>query len=682
MQSSHDVLLQVIDAVPQLVAWKDRALRYEGCNARFAEAVGLLRPNQIIGLREIDMPWGDQDGQLEEADRRVIETGESQQHMLHQEHMLDGRLAWIGTNRVPLTDDDGNVQGVLILHADVTERIEEQQALRRGEAILSAAGFIAELLLRATSWQECIGRVLTMLGESADVGRVHSYQLITRADGVACARLVNDWTASGVTKREIMGDIPIEAFGFVRWQQLAAERQAIVALVSDLPKSERAWFESVGVQSVAAVPILVRDQLWGILGLDDMTRQRVWTMPELDALKVVAANFGAAIEREVTQESLLQSQKLESVGLLAGGIAHDFNNLLLGMLGRTTLALKMMTPDHPARVHVEKAADSAERAADLTQQLLAYAGKGRIEMQPLDVNRLIRDNVSLLGTILPAHVAVDLRLAPALPPVNADRGQLQQIVMNLVINAGEAMERQDRGRLIIETTVATKQAGLHWEGPDELPPGRYITLSVSDTGSGIEKDALGYIFEPYFTTKMHGSGLGLAATLGIIRTHGGSIQVQSTPAAGSRFVVWLPVLKGIMLEELPARNVIGYSNRSGAILVIDDEDDVRNAVIDLLALGGWQVFEAATGVMGVELYQQHKDEIDLVLLDMRMPGMNGKETLHQLHSFDPHVKVVLTSGYGEREALTRFGHTPHLSFLQKPYRLETLFDMINWAISQ
>ncbi|MCO5192364.1 MAG: response regulator [Anaerolineae bacterium] len=682
MQLPHEVLLQVIEAVPQLVAWKDRSLRYEGCNARFAVALGLLRPNQIIGLREVDMPWGDRDGALEEADRRVIETGEPQHHRVHRERMLDGHLAWLGTNRVPLLDDDGSVRGVLILHADITERIEEQQALRRGESILSAVGFIAELLLRANSWKECIGQVLSMLGESADVGRVYSHQLITRADGVACARLVDDWYAPGVVRREVMGDIPIEAFGFLRWQQLAADRQAIVAQVSDLPESERAWFESVGVQSVAALPIFVRDKLWGILGLDNAAHRRVWTTPELDALKVISANLGAAIEREATQASLLQSQKLESIGLLAGGIAHDFNNLLLGTLGRTTLALKLMAPDHPARNHVEKAADSAERAADLTQQLLAYAGKGRIEMLPLDMNRLIRDNVALLETVLPDHVTVDLRLAPDLPAIVGDRGQLQQIIMNLVINAGEAMERQKQGSLLIETMIAEKQAGSLWDGPDELPPGRYVALYVADTGSGIEKGVVEHIFEPYFTTKMHGSGLGLAAALGIIKGHGGGIQVQSTPAEGSRFAVWLPALQGIKPVVMSAVKVVESNQLGGTILVIDDEDVVRHAVIDLLTLGGWQVLEAATGMQGIALYRQYRDIIKLVLLDMRMPGLSGVETLRQLQSFDPQVKVVLTSGYGEREALTRFGHTPHLSFLQKPYRLETLFDTINRAITQ
>jgi CheY-like chemotaxis protein len=282
---------------------------------------------------------------------------------------------------------------------------------------------------------------------------------------------------------------------------------------------------------------------------------------------------------------------------------------------------------------------------------------------------------------LPDHVQVDLQLTPDLPPVNADRGQLQQVLMNLVINAGEAMTGQMHGRLTIETNIAAREpdnGGLLL--PDGLPQGDYISFEVRDTGKGIDEATLSHIFEPYFTTKVEGSGLGLAATAGIIKAHGGDIRVHAVVGVGSRFTVWLPALHVPLPMKKPLPISAETDENHGFILVIDDEDAVRNAVVDLLTLGGWNVLEAADGALGIALYRQRRDAIAVVLLDMRMPGMNGAETLRQLYTVNPNIKVVLTSGYGEREVLSHFDNTTHLTFLQKPYRLETLLDTISRVI--
>lgn len=391
------------------------------------------------------------------------------------------------------------------------------------------------------------------------------------------------------------------------------------------------------------------------------------------------------IVRDITDErhaeqAALQTQKLESIGLLAGGIAHDFNNLLTGMLGQNSLALAKLPPDSPARRHLERAVVSAKRAADLTRQLLAYAGKGQFLVEPIDLNQLVHEGTGLLETVLPKQAVLTLDLMPSLPTVEADRGQIQQVLMNLVINASEALGGQ-AGTVKIRTYVRWVTNEMHSNDhvlPEAIVPGRYVCLEVQDTGRGMDMAEQRRIFDPYYSTKGQGRGLGLSATLGIIRSYHGYLVLNSVQGVGTRFQIYWPAGQVInpVLETAVDRTV----PHEGTILIIDDEESVRQAAGEILGLFGYDVLTAADGLSGIDLYQQRQDAVDLVLLDMHMPIMNGTETFASLRRIQPTVSVLFSSGFTELSA-SEILQGDRVDFLQKPYDVDKLITKVQQMLA-
>lgn len=395
------------------------------------------------------------------------------------------------------------------------------------------------------------------------------------------------------------------------------------------------------------------------------------------------------ILRDVTDEKLQkerwhQAQKLESLGVLAGGIAHDFNNLLTGMLAQSSLAKFKLGRGLPALEHIDKTVTAAERAADLTRQLLAYAGKGKFQINALDLNQVLRETAGLIEAALPNRATLQLQLTDPLPLIEADHGQLQQIVMNLVINAAEALHENGgyvRLATKVEPVTTAHHANPYLDTP--LPPGDYVALQVADNGCGMEQETLKRIFDPFFSTKVQGHGLGLAATLGIIRTHHGSIQVETQLGGGTTFTVLFPA---VALPPVASCNdaqpvMLAYTPKQ-QILVIDDEPTVREAVTDILQIDGWQICAASSGAEGIESFRQHHNEIGLILLDMKMPGLSGAETFQGLRAIDPSLKVILSSGYHETEMHHFLGEAGIIAFLQKPYDSTLLRQAVQDALRQ
>ncbi len=383
-------------------------------------------------------------------------------------------------------------------------------------------------------------------------------------------------------------------------------------------------------------------------------------------------------ERKRTEEALRLAKKTESLGVLAGGVAHDFNNLLVAMLGQTALALAKLPPESTAREPIEKAVSAAQRAADLTRQLLAYSGRGHFAVQPLRLNALIEENLRLLEVAVPKHVRLATELAAELPLIRADAGQMQQVLMNLIINAAEAIGSRP-GTVTVRTCVndVTPTCRHVWHQAGEpLPEGRYVVLQVSDDGCGMDGDTLACIFDPFFTTKFTGRGLGLAAVLGIVSGHHGGLRVESAPGAGTTFRLAFPAMA--QEEARPVRTTVAppaatpARPTAGLILLIDDEEPVREAVTDFLEMEGVRLLAAPDGTTGLALYREHQAEIRLVLLDLSMPGMSGEETFRQLRALDPHVPIILSSGYDESEVSERFAGKALTGFLQKPYRMDDL----------
>jgi signal transduction histidine kinase/ActR/RegA family two-component response regulator len=389
-------------------------------------------------------------------------------------------------------------------------------------------------------------------------------------------------------------------------------------------------------------------------------------------------------ERLRGEARLRETQKLESLGVLAGGIAHDFNNLLTGVLGNASLALDDVMPGSHLASRLEDVVKATERAADLTRQLLAYAGKGRFVVQELDLSHQVREITALLQASIPRTVQLRSELAEGLPCIEADSAQIQQVIMNLVINGAEAIPENRTGSVLIATGVQDVDAAyIRTTLPDtEIAEGRYVTLEVHDTGVGISPDQVRQIFDPFFTTKFTGRGLGLAAVKGIVRGHKGAIKVYSTPGRGTGFKLLFPASRHEARNTASAAGEQPLLTGSGTVLVIDDEEIVRCTAQAALERFGYKVLLADDGLQGVERFRELACEIDLVLLDMTMPAMSGEDTFRELRLIRPEVKVILSSGYNEVEAIRRFTGKGLAGFVQKPYTSARLAEAVKSALGR
>ncbi|HVX66051.1 MAG TPA: response regulator, partial [Bryobacteraceae bacterium] len=384
--------------------------------------------------------------------------------------------------------------------------------------------------------------------------------------------------------------------------------------------------------------------------------------------------------RKRLESRLREAQKLESIGLLAGGVAHDFNNLLTGILGNASLALEDIPKGSPIEPILENVVNAAERAAYLTRQLLAYSGRGRFVIQPVNLTALIHDLAPLLKVSLPKRVHLRLNLDEGVPPVHADANQLQQLLMDLILNGAEAI---GNGIGSVSITTRAEEVGPEYAaGPltaDEFTPGPCVRLEVEDSGCGMDSQTMARIFDPFFTTKFTGRGLGLAAALGIVRGHHGDIQVWSEPGRGSRFQVLLPVAPEPAVgpvSSVPEAALQG----TGTILLADDEDVVLETGRRALNRYGYRVLVARDGREAVEVLREHAAEVSLVLLDMTMPVMGGDEALGHLRRIRPEVPVIVSTGYSETEAQRRFGERGTVYFIQKPYSAAKLAEIVKESL--
>jgi PAS domain S-box-containing protein len=387
-------------------------------------------------------------------------------------------------------------------------------------------------------------------------------------------------------------------------------------------------------------------------------------------------------ERRQLENQLLQAQKLESLGVLAGGIAHDFNNLLTSILGNADLALQDLPPGSPVRDNVLAIESSSRRAAEISQQMLAYSGRGRFVVEPLVLSHLVRDMMRMLELAVSKRTLMRVDLADELPPVEADAGQLRQMVLNLVANAAEAVGDRD-GSICIATSVVQCDPDNplvdHLGNP--LRSGQHVVLEVSDSGVGMSAETLTRVFDPFFTTKFTGRGLGLPAVLGIIRGHRGSIQIDSQPGRGTTFRVLLPVLApAVAGPEAQAAAVTPPPSRTAVVLVVDDEAGVRTLAERMVQRCGYRAVGAADGVEAIRLVRENPRQFSCVLLDLTMPRLGGEETLREIRKIAADLPVILCSGYHAQELSERFAGQGLSGFVQKPYRLADIKATLQAAI--
>ncbi|HTP09499.1 MAG TPA: GAF domain-containing protein, partial [Anaerolineae bacterium] len=522
---------------------------------------------------------------------------------------------------------EGEIQGIIGVNIDITDRQQAEAALRASEARLQAITSNIPIILFA----------------------IDQEGILTFAEGKGL---------------EALGPLSADLIG-------------------------RSMFEIVRSQPriVEALDLALRGETLDIVVEFEQRMFEMWLSPLTSPQGKRNGAIGVVVditERERTEEALRRAQKMESLGLLAGGIAHDFNNLLVAILGQTSLALAQLSVDHPAHAPIEKAVAASRRAADLTRQLLAYSGRGQFERRPIDLNHLIQENLHFFEVAVPKHVALRSDLAVPLPLIVGDAGQLQQVIMNMIINAAEAIG-ENNGEVIVRTRVQylTSEALVAWQiGDEKLASGDYVLLSIEDNGQGMDAETLARIFDPFFSTKFTGRGLGLAAVLGIVRGHGGGLKVDSAPNVGTTFEIVLP---GGMVERLEPETPPTLQEADmvqQVVLVIDDEEPVRDAVTDILDLEGLPVLTASDGQTGIGLYREHQGEIGLILLDLSMPGLNGEETFHELRKIDAHVRVLLSSGYSQDEVAARFTGQSEVGFIQKPYDAEQLVKEVKRYLAQ
>ncbi|MCC7055614.1 MAG: PAS domain-containing protein [Gemmatimonadaceae bacterium] len=537
-----------------------------------------------------------------------------------------------------LRDSAGNPAGAVMVAKDVTDREVALTALRESEARFRALGEAAPIGIFLT---DAAGNCTYANPRLQQLWELREATLLTQGfmsrvhdDDSAEARAWLGQSGGGDYRGEFR---IVMADGLQRW--------------------------------VLAHSAAIRDESGTIVG-------RVGTIDD-----VTEARLAGEASRQLEQK-MLHAQKLESLEVLAGGIAHDFNNLLVGVLGNASLALLDLPRDSPAYGPVADIERAAQRASDLTRQMLAYSGRGQFVVEPVDLSDLVAEMGSLLRTVLSKQAVIEFALEPMLPLVEADATQLRQVVMNLITNASDALG-DDGGRIRVATGRQVVEPGTvqHTYLGEAMEPGDYAFVEVQDTGVGMSADTLARIFEPFFTTKFTGRGLGLAATLGIVRGHHGGITITTAPGQGATFRVLLPTSDAARPGgRTERRDPGGAAATGGAILVIDDDETVRVVARRLLERRGFRVVVAEDGVEGIERFADSGESFSLVLLDLTMPRLGGASTMAELRKRDPQVRVLLTSGYREREVAAHFVGMEPVGFVQKPFRAEELYTAVTRAL--
>jgi len=625
--------------------------------------VGILRPDRLaVETRAV---WWD-DGFIDNFEYALAGTPcervvgamacffpRDVQALFPSDEMLGqmGIHAYLG---VPINGADGSPVGILVaLHNSPTPEYDADAARVLGPTFALFAD-------RARLELERLATLASLQKSEAQYRRIVS----STHDGVWLLDRAGMTTFANAQMARMLGVSPDEMIGRSFLDFIAVERRPpALALMAR---------SAEGIKQRNELCFAGKDgrELWTIVSTSELTND---DGAHAGTLALVAD----LSEVRALESKIVQSQKLESLGLLAGGVAHDFNNLLVGILGNVGLALTELPPTSPLRLSLADAQVAGMRAADLTRQMLAYSGRGRFEVRPLNLNTIVQEQKVLLGAVIAKSSALGFDLALELPMVEADATQLQQVVMNLITNANEALEGRD-GVISLSTGVidvdAAYLASTYLD--DQLAPGRYVHLDVQDNGIGMDAATLERIFDPFFTTKFTGRGLGLAALLGILRGHRGAVKVYSEPGKGTKFRILLPSVTSA--AELPASSSTSAGSviRSRRILVVDDEELIRSVAKGILIAKGCEVRVAQSGSEAMSIFIEHLDAIDVVLLDLTMPGMNGEEVYRLMRKLRSDVRIVISSGFDEASIADVVRGDMHGGFLAKPWTISDLLQAL------
>ncbi len=633
--------------------------------------IEFVKPEEIPRYKEIFKETRDQKKTVRDL------TGT----ILHQ----NGSERYFSLSAAPNLDAEGKVIGLVGTFKDITDRQLAEEALQYRVELEKLITSISTHFINLASEDinPEISLALKQIGNFARTDRSFIFRFIDSGSRVEKTHL---WCAEGLPGSQDM--LAESSLPDLPWFYNIIKRQEVVSIpdVAQLPpeaEAEKSAFSSRGLKSLLCVPMVYGGNLIGFLGFDSAGEKRDWPNEIVTLLTIIGEIFAHALERlwveeekKKLEDQLRQSQKMEAIGRLAGGVAHDFNNMLTGIIGYADLILLSLNRDHPLIGKVEEIKKAGKRAASLTQQLLAFSRKQMLQPKVLDLNLIVNDLKKMLQRLIGEDIELETHLESGLFRVKVDPNQMGQVLMNLVVNARDAMVRG--GKITIETAnVVLDQAYARKKGVS-LQPGPYVLLEVRDTGTGMDLETRSHLFEPFFTTKElgKGTGLGLSTVYGIIKQSGGYIWVDSQPECGTSFQIFLPQAEGKSAHKESDHHSPNLLQGSETILIVEDNELVRNLTSEALKQYGYTVIEAPGGEPALKITREYGEKIDLLLTDVVMPGLNGRELADQILSFRPGIKVLYMSGYSNNAIVQQGVLTPGLAFIEKPFSPETLAEKV------
>jgi len=664
LKESERRFRSMADTAPVFIWMCDTGGRCEFVNKAWLDFSGRTLEQELGSGWAEGLHPDDRERGLADFTRAIARRGSFQAE--YRMRRSDGEYRWILDTGTPRFNSDGQYAGHIGSCLDVTEARQDREALRiaRDELAIRVAERTAELVLtnEALRQSEQHYQVLTNL---APVG-------IFRTDAAGRCLYLNERAS------EICGIGPQEA-GQGRWDRIL-EPDDRVNLAAE-------WRKVVTGSGPGSLEhrIVRRDgsAVWALTHFAAERGNGGEVTGCIGTVADISDRKRAEEENRRLEAQVQHAQRLQSLGILAGGLAHDFNNLLTIIMGNARIALLDLPPGSPVVENLAEIETATGRAAELTNQMLAYSGKGRFTLQAVNLSRVAEEIASLLQTVIPRKTAVQFNLQIGSPVIEADPAQIRQIVINLITNAAEAIGEAG-GAIRVSTGVVdadrTYLGATYFD--DHLPAGRYVYLEVSDTGCGMSLETQTKIFDPFFTTKFTGRGLGLAAVIGIVRAHHGALKVSSQPGLGSTFRLLFPATD--KPEEAGAEEPAGVQagRGRGTILVVDDESGMRNLARTILENSGFTVLTACDGGDAIRVFRRHAGEVLAIVLDLTMPVMNGEEAATELQRIRAGVPIILSSGYGEQEVAGRLAAKGLAGFLKKPYEPAELTEALQRALEQ
>jgi len=636
--NSSNLLQTVINTAPMRIFWKDTELRFLGCNSAFARDAGVEGPEDLVGRNDYQVAWKSQAELYRSDDRLVIESGTPKLSYDEPQTSPEGEQKWLRTSKVPLRSNDNQIIGVLGMYEDITGYKQAEILLMNEKALLRSLIDSATDLIY---FKDCKGIYIGCNKASEKFIGISEGQQVGKSDFDLFEHDMAEYIRH--YDRKVLEE---------------GEAVRIEERMASLDGSE------VILDTLKAPIYNSNGQLLGLVGISrDITeRKRVEE------------------ERQALEQQFQHSQKLESLGVLAGGIAHDFNNILAIIIGNCSMA--MMAPD-TAEKRIPEIEKAAERAAGLCRQMLTYAGKAQSVMTRVNMTILMDEMIKMLKSTISRNVEIRSNLSVDVPAIIGDAGQLRQVVMNLIINGAESIG-ESQGLVLV--SLARRAIGADQREKNHLgavmSPGWYACLEVTDNGCGMDVETRRRIFEPFYTTKFTGRGLGLSAVLGIISAHKGALQLFSQPGKGTTFKIYLPIDSGSdsIGDESFDRKPDEPWQGSGTILLVEDEESIRSVAQSMLELLGFRVIEACNGKEALEIYRKNAGEIAMLLTDIGMPIMDGYSLIRELKTLNPRLPIIVSSGFGDSVVASKIPDKSIAESVGKPYNFDQLREVLKRVV--